>query len=544
MYFDLIASAYADLRLFADPFISGSQRGSLILRCPGIHPIRTSKNILSDMQRKLSLSVLMICLAGTLGLAQTRFATIPETTVLKDSLKSEIGKAPYDFAAVKPEMVYNISAKGYDPMYMIFKKSKETITFPEGLADCEPCLMEFNGSPFDPDVEKNAKLRLRKKVVDRRQSIMLGVLEPRLDISAETVVAHINGKKIKLGNDDIHLTMGYTQNLTHPLVKGLVNVNLDAYDFDERRKATTRTQMAKLLVRPVIKSLAYRLDGKILREYTGPGQIECEWQFYYSADTSKILGRIRSTTTVYRTAPDLNLPVHNLILQAAWDLSSNDTIFAYLDKLEKDYMSAAVSKPTLVTKVPAITYTSQQDMIKKVSKAIVTVELESGHGSGIIIDPSGIILTNHHVVIEDTTELMIKISGYEESFPARVIMLNSDYDLALLEITPGKYPAVSLSTQSALEIGDAVFAIGTPLDKSLGQTVTKGIASGFRTLNGIKYIQTDVTINPGNSGGALINESGHLIGIPTWKVSHKSVEGIGFCIPSETVEQALGLRYK
>jgi serine protease Do len=233
-----------------------------------------------------------------------------------------------------------------------------------------------------------------------------------------------------------------------------------------------------------------------------------------------------------------------MIYEAAKDLGASDTIFSFLERLEKTYMQQAVSPPTTLTRVADKSYPAQKEMLKGVSGAVVTIKHEEGFGSGIIIDPSGIILTSHHVVIDDTSGLMVRIEGNEELVPAKVLLLNTDYDIALLELPKGKYPALSLNTSEAVEIGDAVFAIGTPIDQTLGQSVTKGIVSGFRTINGVNFIQTDVSINSGNSGGALVSESGKLIGIATMKAAGKGIEGLGFCIPSATIEQALQLKYK
>jgi serine protease Do len=387
-------------------------------------------------------------------------------------------------------------------------------------------------------------LRLRKKVGERRNAIMLGVISTRMDIPKETVVAMVNGKKIKLSNDDVHMTMGYVHNLTHPLLGGLSNNYLDVYDFDERRKDPTRLYTAKIIVKPVIKALSYRLEGKILRDYKGPASIAMEWQYYYSDDTTKMLGSITTNTSIYRNAPDLNLPVHLLIYEAASDLSANDTLFNYLDRLERTYLTGKYSQPTIIAATSEMTFPSQKEMLRHVSQAVVTILHDEGFGSGVLIDPSGIILTSHHVVIDDTTGLRVRVPGIEDPLPAKIKILNSDYDLALIELPAGQYKSIPLHTRTTLDIGDVVFAIGTPINQTLGQSVTKGIVSGFRTVNGVNFIQTDVSINSGNSGGALVSESGYLMGISTMKAKGRGIEGLGFCIPSATIHQALQFKYK
>jgi S1-C subfamily serine protease len=94
------------------------------------------------------------------------------------------------------------------------------------------------------------------------------------------------------------------------------------------------------------------------------------------------------------------------------------------------------------------------------------------------------------------------------------------------------------------EIGSPISTIGTPNSVELGQSVAKGIVSGFRVGNGISYIQTDISLNGGNSGGAFISKEGHVIGIAALKLVGEDVNGIGFGIPVSHVFSDLGLRYK
>ena len=100
-----------------------------------------------------------------------------------------------------------------------------------------------------------------------------------------------------------------------------------------------------------------------------------------------------------------------------------------------------------------------------------------------------------------------------------------------------------LPSTGAAEIGADVFAIGTPADKELGQTVTKGIISARRKIEGHAFLQTDVSINGGNSGGALVARSGQLLGIVNAKLVGRGIEGIGFAIPAEQVSEALQLTF-
>ena len=136
-------------------------------------------------------------------------------------------------------------------------------------------------------------------------------------------------------------------------------------------------------------------------------------------------------------------------------------------------------------------------------------------GSGVIVDPSGLVVTNHHV-IENMTDVKVALADKRE-YEAEIILRDPRTDLAVLRLkNGGGFPSLELGDSDALEVGDLVLAIGNPF--GVGQTVTQGIVSALaRTQVGITdygfFIQTDAAINPGNSGGALVDMNGRLAGI-------------------------------
>lgn len=160
-------------------------------------------------------------------------------------------------------------------------------------------------------------------------------------------------------------------------------------------------------------------------------------------------------------------------------------------------------------------------------------------GSGVVIDSSGLILTNNHVV-EKATEIKIKLQNGKE-YAAKVVGRDPKTDLALIQTDPDKNfpkPAV-LGDSSALRVGDWVMAVGNPF--GLGHTVTVGIISAKGRIIGAgpydDFIQTDAAINPGNSGGPLFNMNGEVVGINTAIVARG--QGIGFAIPINLAKDLL-----
>jgi len=154
-------------------------------------------------------------------------------------------------------------------------------------------------------------------------------------------------------------------------------------------------------------------------------------------------------------------------------------------------------------------------------------------GSGVIIDPSGIVLTNNHVV-EDADEVLVRLPNGSE-LTASEIKRDPNSDLAILRITnQGELAAAQLGDSNGLEIGDWVIAIGSPFE--LEATVSAGIISGkgrgIEKIRRGRLLQTDAAINPGNSGGPLVNLDGEVVGINTAiATSNGGYQGIGFAIP-------------
>lgn len=179
--------------------------------------------------------------------------------------------------------------------------------------------------------------------------------------------------------------------------------------------------------------------------------------------------------------------------------------------------------------------------VGQAARSVVILETGNGHGSGCIISPNGYIVTNAHVV-GDEDEIKVLMSDGVSTM-GKVVRVNMDMDLALVKINVDNLAAFQLPTANTIEIGTDVFAIGTPADKELSQTVTKGIISGKRKIEGHSLIQTDVSINGGSSGGALVTRSGQLMGIVNAKLMGMGIEGIGFAIPAEQVADALQLTY-
>ena len=167
-------------------------------------------------------------------------------------------------------------------------------------------------------------------------------------------------------------------------------------------------------------------------------------------------------------------------------------------------------------------------------------QVQRSLGSGVIVDPRGLIVTNVHV-IRGATDIKVSLAD-KQVFEAKVVLEDKRSDLAVLRIKDGhkRFPYLQFADSDSLQVGDVVLAIGNPF--GVGQTVTHGIVSAVaRTDVGSNnyqfFIQTDAAINPGNSGGALVDLQGKLVGINNMILSRSGgSQGIGFAIPSNMVK--------
>jgi len=206
-----------------------------------------------------------------------------------------------------------------------------------------------------------------------------------------------------------------------------------------------------------------------------------------------------------------------------------------------------------------------QALAKRVGPSVVTIEVtglatvqdpntrqaniakEQGLGSGIIVDPSGYILTNAHVV-EHATSVFVLVFRHRnqqtgaienaEHFPAKILGRDALTDLALLKVEATALPALKLADSDQVHVGQLALAFGSPL--GLENTVTMGVISSTqRQINSatpVVYLQTDAAINPGNSGGPLVDINGDVIGMNSMIASQSGgSEGVGFSIPSNTI---------
>jgi S1-C subfamily serine protease len=270
-----------------------------------------------------------------------------------------------------------------------------------------------------------------------------------------------------------------------------------------------------------------------------------EWQVLDNAQRKVVYTTRTNTTSVEHSYNSYT----NAVLLSAYEIALGEFLMdgKFAELVNKTKASdplpnmeiVGVETSTKIPQVPKLVFESSSEMIQAATLACVTIETDAGHGSGVLMSSTGLILTANHV-IEGVNRIDVILSTGLK-LEATLVSSDESHDVALLKIPGSGYKALPVGDSQQATLGTDVFTIGTPTDIELGQSVSKGIVSGKRKVEEIVYIQTDVSVSPGNSGGPLINPKGEVIGIIQKKLIGNGIEGVGFALPIETVLKQLGI---
>ncbi|MCB1616076.1 MAG: trypsin-like peptidase domain-containing protein [Pseudomonadales bacterium] len=223
-------------------------------------------------------------------------------------------------------------------------------------------------------------------------------------------------------------------------------------------------------------------------------------------------------------------------LQTTGIAPQEDVIHSYADAVDKAMPSVVnIFTRSRIQRAPTIEDWFNRFYLNQKPKP----QYQTSLGSGVIVDDSGFLLTNYHV-IENAESILVMMNDGRETL-ASIVGFDKEIDLAVLKINLRNIQAIEFADINQARVGDIVLAIGNPF--GVGQTVTQGIISAANRqglgLNS-NFIQTDASINQGNSGGALINSRGKLLGINTAIYNINGVfAGIGYAIPGDTALRVL-----
>jgi len=295
---------------------------------------------------------------------------------------------------------------------------------------------------------------------------------------------------------------------------------------------------AELLVAGLITEMKFNLHfpnaglGNF-RQSRGDAYLKVDWQVFSRLNRRVVLnltteGSVKQTKSTNNGADEalaeaFSAAVKNLLAQQQF----HDLVVSSAEsKMEGRSVSLQFKTP--------LTGGAAAENLTDIKTSVVTLFVGDGLGSGFVVSDDGYILSNQHVVGEARYMRIRFSTGLEAN--GEVVSIHRERDVALIKC--GEQGLRSLPVQRSLpKTGEDVYAIGTPMKESFNQTVTKGIVSGYRTIDGVNYIQSDTAINPGNSGGPLVDKHGNVIGIAVQK--RIDADSLGFFVPIDEAIRAL-----
>jgi S1-C subfamily serine protease len=454
-----------------------------------------------------------------------------------------IGNTPLDVSTLKSDLQeLRIRKDGYEEAVIKFKiVNGNSFIFENSFLFCDTCQMETTGYMYTYQPKKPV-IKLRKTVTAESNPVILVLNE--ITIDPEVInYGRINSVESNKKDKNFKQLFGAPDYLDMWMFETAKGSSFRVVQSGIARNSDLTFSRPKVILTASIKKIHVDYWGDAsTANLRGPASIEVEWKFSTVDSDLSVIKTMRTQTNYFRVVESNQKIIENLFKQSCLDFLSIDTLPQYIKKMERGVISRSKGDVVKINKGEERHFETAKDGLKSAKKSVVTISRDKYFGSGFVISPDGYIITNYHVVGSDSI-LQVNF-GDEVKTKAHVIKKNRDYDLALLKIDTINLQNVQFGSSENLESGDRVFAIGTPLDLSLGQTITSGIVSGIRKYENIPFIQTDVSINKGNSGGPLINEKGEVIGITTLKAAGEGIEGIGFCLPSDEVIEMLNLKFE
>jgi S1-C subfamily serine protease len=434
-----------------------------------------------------------------------------------DAKNRPLGTTPlrYSLPAGEASSTLTIEKENYTSSTVIIeRKEKAGLAFLDAMLLCIPCLVDYptgNIYKYNRDSVNVSLKRIYKEDVDR-VTFLIQDAEFK-DIREGSMIGN-DGKEPIYFKKSTYNTYMYKSEICGLAKESryfVANCN-NSGDKDNSIMLNANT----IQVTPQFRKIDIRVT-KVNGEYQRTVDLDVTWIFAKRSGVT-----VKTIDASYTgTGQSLENKVLSESKNAAEPLSKFDEI--------------------KVKKATTPEFKKNKELIQFLMRGVVTIKHDDGHGSGYFISKDGFLITNYHVVKD---KKIVKVQLNESvTLAADVIRFDERYDVALLKVNGEDFNALEMINSDSAQTGDDVIAIGTPEDLSLGQSVTKGIISGKRKIAEKIFLQTDVTINSGNSGGPLLNENGGIIGMVTMKLVGKGVEGIGFCVPTNTIIEALNLKY-
>jgi len=295
----------------------------------------------------------------------------------------------------------------------------------------------------------------------------------------------------------------------------------------------------RFLLGGIVAELFYNRFGPEAGNYTTAG-VAVEWQLY-DEHSRKIVFKARTQGDIRRARDQSTAAVLLAFGKALDGLLTQREFASLVARGPKPTGSGKGDSELIVPPCSSLRLLSLPEQIEKALDAVVVVRAGGSLGTGVIISGEGFVLTAAHVVKgAQAVKLQLK-SGL--LLDAVVVRSDEDWDVALIKLSGSGFNCLPLRTDREPMVGEDLFALGTPAGV-LDFSVSKGVVSAVRELGGRRLIQTDAGVNAGNSGGPLLDRTGQVIAIVSWKLRpERGYEGIAFAIPAQEAVRRLRLSF-
>jgi len=352
---------------------------------------------------------------------------------------------------------------------------------------------------------------------------------------------YINGDKPydteKLDSMKVRQT-NFDENFTEMLKKNNFVDTTDNVFVDNKNTIVLNCNVEKTVFDGVAKY--YNAGGFIIdNSFFLVAEIDAKWSAMNTYGDTLFSKTITSRSGSFVIDKNSNSNAYTDII---WDALENTWLDLMDTKEMKELCKIGSDKKEILESMAVSKPVKSPGSIDDAMKASFTIKSDNGHGSGFLVSNDGYIITNYHVI--NNVKNLKAIDNEGKEFAVKVVRYSKDYDLALLKIEGNFEFAFTIPAEKNFKTGQDAYAIGTPKSVQLGQSLSKGIVSGYRSHSGLNYIQTDISINKGNSGGAVISPAGDLLGVVEYKMFGIGTEGISFSIPAFEVLKALALNYQ
>ncbi len=504
----------------------------------------------------LAMAVMNLTGCATLFSSKVTSITIdsdPSSADVKDKDGKVLGTTPYSFTPSKEEKYsFYISKKGFEESELgIRPVVNEAALFGDAMLLCLPCIIDlpskaylnFPRSSYKVDLQRSAISKDREKTGSLfSDNVFVNINEPRIPFKDKQVLGKVNSSGIKYDSNKENETTGSSVLYTDAVCSEFSQANITSIRCGisryEREGNGMTSPEKQLYIQPIVQSWDFDLQLKA-KKYSGTGNLAVNWQILDPSQNMKVLHESVITCSADFEDRQIKYLFLKLMQKSAGQFIAEDSVYEFVKNRRLLSPQLMKGEAVRIDKAKNPSFEKFKDLVSHCTKAVVTIKQKEGFGSGVIVSGAGYIITNYHVV-DENKEVTVKFST-GMSLTAKVIKTNPAADLALLKVEAQDLPSLAFAGEEA-ETGEEVVAIGTPGDLSLEQTVSKGIVSGKRVIDGKNFLQTDVSINPGNSGGPLLNDKGEILGIITMKLVGKGMEGLGFALTSQDVIKLLNLK--